>query len=69
MFKNLNRTVDEQGLRAFIVGAALALIVLIGSCVTASLIPFCLGLSACFVGCWPLVKRLGLVAFTGRYSR
>jgi hypothetical protein len=69
MLKNLNRTVDETSLRAFIIGAALAFIGLIASCVTGSLIPFCLGLAAYFVACWPLLKRLGLVAFTGRYPK
>lgn len=69
MFKNLNRTVDERSLRAFILGAALAFIGLIASGITGSLIPLCLGLSAYCVACWPLLKRLGFVALTGRYPR
>jgi len=63
------RTADERSVQSFVIGAVLAATGLIGSAVFDTIVPLCLGLSAYSVSCWPLLKRLGLVAFTGRYPK
>lgn len=69
MLKNIMRTADESSVQSLLIGALLAALGVIGSVAFDTIIPVCLGLSAYFVGCWPLIKRFGLVAFTGRYPK
>ncbi|ANJ76424.1 hypothetical protein PQH03_28980 [Ralstonia insidiosa] len=67
--KVIERVSDARSLRGFKVGVILAIAGALGSFVTGSSVPLCLGLAGYFVASWPLAKRFATVAFTGRYPK
>ncbi|MBA9965050.1 hypothetical protein DEE93_16770 [Ralstonia pickettii] len=67
--KVIKRVSDARSLRGFKVGVIVATAGGLGTLVTGSAVPLCLGLAGYFVASWPLAKRFATVAFTGRYPK